>query len=76
VLLGLGGFAAGFFPAFLLFALGGMGGGDVKLLGAVGVLAGPLPTADATAGRASRKPKTRDRARPDRVRLAMGHLLR
>ena len=39
-----GGFAIGFFPAFLLFALGGMGGGDVKLLGAIGALAGPVPT--------------------------------
>ena len=42
--LALGGFAVGFFPTFLLFALGGMGGGDVKLLGAIGVLAGPVPT--------------------------------
>src|ERR1700754_1561099 len=36
----LGGFAVGFFPAFVLFALGGMGGGDVKLLGAIGAIAG------------------------------------
>ncbi len=38
----LGGFAVGFFPAFVLFALGGMGGGDVKLLGAVGAIAGAV----------------------------------
>src|SRR5689334_19313325 len=38
----LGGFAVGFFPAFLLFALGAMGGGDVKLLGAVGAIAGAV----------------------------------
>jgi prepilin peptidase CpaA len=38
----LGGFAVGFFPAFLLFALGGMGGGDVKLLGAIGAVAGAV----------------------------------
>jgi prepilin peptidase CpaA len=44
--LGLGGFAVGFFPAFLLFALGGMQGGDVKLLGAIGALAGPVPTTE------------------------------
>jgi prepilin peptidase CpaA len=40
--LALGGFAVGFFPAFLLFVLGGMGGGDVKLLGAIGAIAGPI----------------------------------
>ena len=34
------GFAAGFLPAFLLFACGSLGGGDVKLLGAVGGLVG------------------------------------
>ena len=38
----LGGFAVGFFPAFVLFALGGMGGGDVKLLGAIGAVAGAV----------------------------------
>ena len=38
----LGGFAVGFFPAFVLFALGGMGGGDVKLLGAIGAIAGAV----------------------------------
>jgi prepilin peptidase CpaA len=42
----LGGFAVGFFPAFVLFALGGMGGGDVKLLGAVGALAGAVPATE------------------------------
>lgn len=42
----LGGFAVGFFPAFLLFALGGMGGGDVKLLGAIGALAGAVPATE------------------------------
>jgi prepilin peptidase CpaA len=42
LLLALGGFAVGFFPAFMLFVLGGMGGGDVKLLGAIGAIAGPL----------------------------------
>src|SRR3954469_11993081 len=46
LVLALGGFAVGFFPAFLLFALGGMGGGDVKLLGAIGVFAGPVPTTE------------------------------
>jgi prepilin peptidase CpaA len=40
--LALGGFAVGFFPAFVLFALGGMGGGDVKLLGAIGAIAGAI----------------------------------
>ncbi|MFI5289353.1 MAG: prepilin peptidase [Polyangia bacterium] len=42
----LGGFAVGFFPAFLLFALGGLGGGDVKLLGAIGALAGAVPATE------------------------------
>lgn len=45
-----GGFAVGFFPAFLLFALGGMGGGDVKLLGAIGTLAGPVITSQIMIG--------------------------
>jgi prepilin peptidase CpaA len=40
--LALGGFAVGFFPAFVLWVLGGMGGGDAKLLGAIGAIAGPL----------------------------------
>jgi prepilin peptidase CpaA len=38
----LGGFAVGFFPAFIMFALGGMAGGDVKLLGAIGAVAGAV----------------------------------
>ena len=42
VFFALGGFAVGFFPAFVLFALGGMGGGDVKLLGAIGAIAGAV----------------------------------
>jgi prepilin peptidase CpaA len=40
--LALAGFAVGFVPAFVLFVLGGMGGGDVKLLGAIGAIAGPM----------------------------------
>lgn len=36
----LAGAALGFVPAYLLFACGGLGGGDVKLLGAVGMLVG------------------------------------
>jgi prepilin peptidase CpaA len=40
------GFVVGFFPAFLLFALGGMAGGDVKLLGAVGAIAGVIPVTE------------------------------
>ena len=32
------GFAAGFFPFALIFMMGGLGGGDVKLMGAVGAL--------------------------------------
>jgi prepilin peptidase CpaA len=42
----LGGFAVGFVPAFLLFTVGGMGGGDVKLLGAVGAIAGAVAAAE------------------------------
>jgi len=42
----LAGFAVGFFPAFLLFALGGLGGGDVKLLAAVGAIAGAVPATE------------------------------
>lgn len=38
----LGGFAVGFLPALILFQLGGMGGGDVKLLGAIGAIAGAI----------------------------------
>jgi prepilin peptidase CpaA len=43
----LAGFAVGFFPPFLLFALGGIGGGDVKLLAAVGTIAGAAPATEA-----------------------------
>jgi len=32
------GFAAGFFPFALIFTMGGLGGGDVKIMGAVGAL--------------------------------------
>jgi prepilin peptidase CpaA len=42
----LAGFSVGFFPAFLLFALGGLGGGDVKLLAAVGAIAGAVPATE------------------------------
>lgn len=38
----LGGFAVGFFPAFIMFTLKGMAGGDVKLLGAIGAVAGAI----------------------------------
>jgi prepilin peptidase CpaA len=38
----LAGCAVGFFPAFVLFAVGGMEGGDVKLLAAVGTLGGAI----------------------------------
>jgi len=38
-----GGFAVGFVPFFVLFLLGGMGGGDVKLMGAAGAIMG-FPT--------------------------------
>jgi prepilin peptidase CpaA len=38
----LAGFAVGFFPAFVLFAVGGMEGGDVKLLAAVGSIGGAI----------------------------------
>ena len=34
----LGGFAAGFFPFLVMSMMGGLGGGDVKLMGAVGAL--------------------------------------
>jgi Flp pilus assembly protein protease CpaA len=40
--LALGGFAIGFFPPFMMFAMGKMSGGDVKLLGAIGIIAGPV----------------------------------
>jgi prepilin peptidase CpaA len=42
IFIALGGFAVGFFPAFIMFALGGMAGGDVKLLGAIGTIAGAV----------------------------------
>jgi len=42
----IGGFAVGFFPAFILFVLGGLGGGDVKLLAAIGTIAGALPATE------------------------------
>ncbi|MFV1959997.1 MAG: prepilin peptidase, partial [Planctomycetota bacterium] len=38
------GLAVGFIPLFLAFAVGGLGGGDVKLMGAVGAFLGPWPT--------------------------------
>ena len=44
----LGGFAVGFFPPFLLFSLGVLGGGDVKLLAAVGTTAGAVAATEAT----------------------------
>jgi prepilin peptidase CpaA len=37
------GLAAGFCLTFVLFAMGGLGGGDVKLLAGVGAWLGPLP---------------------------------
>lgn len=37
----LAGFAVGFLPFFVLYATGGLGGGDVKLMGAVGAFLGP-----------------------------------
>ena len=36
------GWALGFFPFYLLFRLGGLGLGDVKLMGMVGALGGPM----------------------------------
>ena len=36
----LGGFAVGFFPLLLCWLAGGIGGGDAKLMGAVGALGG------------------------------------
>jgi prepilin peptidase CpaA len=42
--LALGGFATGFGILFVLWLLKGMGGGDVKLMGALGAWLGPLPT--------------------------------
>ncbi len=40
----LGGFATGFGILLVLWLIGGGGGGDVKLMGAVGVWLGALPT--------------------------------
>src|SRR5712692_6673521 len=42
----LAGWAAGFLPAMLLFAFGAIGGGDVKLLGAIGALTGARPVVE------------------------------
>src|SRR5262245_9642334 len=39
----LGGWAVGFAFFFPFFALGGMGAGDVKLVGAIGAWLGPMP---------------------------------
>lgn len=39
------GFLVAFIPLFLAYAAGGLGGGDVKLAGAVGAFLGPLLTA-------------------------------
>lgn len=40
----LGGFATGFGILLVLWLIGGGGGGDVKLMGALGAWLGPLPT--------------------------------
>jgi prepilin peptidase CpaA len=40
----LGGFAIGFGVLFVLWLIGGGGGGDVKLMGALGAWLGPIPT--------------------------------
>jgi prepilin peptidase CpaA len=40
----LGGFATGFSILLVLWLIGGGGGGDVKLMGALGAWLGPLPT--------------------------------
>ncbi|MGE5612103.1 MAG: prepilin peptidase [Bacillota bacterium] len=37
------GLLVGFAPAFLMFAIGGMGGGDVKLMAGIGAWIGPWP---------------------------------
>lgn len=44
LLLSLGGFATGFGILFVLWIIGGGGGGDVKLMGALGAWVGPMPT--------------------------------
>lgn len=46
----VGGFAAGFGVLLVLWLIGGGGGGDVKLLGAVGSWLGPLPVMTVFAG--------------------------
>lgn len=43
----LAGFAVGFLPFFVLYLMGGLGGGDVKLMAAVGSLTGVAFTLDA-----------------------------
>ncbi|MFK7768964.1 MAG: prepilin peptidase [Mariniblastus sp.] len=44
LLLSIGGFATGFGILFVLWIIGGGGGGDVKLMGALGAWVGPMPT--------------------------------
>ncbi|MCD0462702.1 A24 family peptidase [Roseiconus lacunae] len=44
LLASIGGFAVGFGILLALWLIGGGGGGDVKLMGAVGAWLGPLPT--------------------------------
>jgi prepilin peptidase CpaA len=41
----LAGLAVGFFPLFLAYLAGGIGGGDVKLMGAMGAFLGPYHAA-------------------------------
>lgn len=38
------GAAAGFIPLYIMHKFGGIGGGDVKLFGAIGLWMGPFPT--------------------------------
>ncbi len=45
-LLSVGGWLTGVLLFLPFYALGGMGGGDVKLLGAIGILAGPVATTE------------------------------
>ncbi len=44
---GLGGLAVGFVPPFVLFLAGGLGGGDVKFLAAVGAIGGAVAASEA-----------------------------
>jgi prepilin peptidase CpaA len=44
LLLSIGGFATGFGILLVLWLIGGGGGGDVKLMGAIGAWVGPVPT--------------------------------